>query len=338
MPPIRYNCNYCHLTLTEAICPRCNRFLTDDVAIAEACMKPIAPPDKPIEWCTAFGHWGDVFCCAGVMRSLMARSGQEKVNVLYVGPDLAIVDWLELQPFINRVMAVKSDNGDFYKKFWGATSRPDSEPEVWLGILWEVMRGLPKAEQFTQTHINSRWFETRTGLPAQLWHGGVLPDEDRMRAGMLLQDALPNRPRLLYHLHPVSTWSESSHNHWAHWLAAIEWLVEKTPHTYVLTGIEEIRFLPQSGRLVNLIGKTKTNLEVLAISDCCDGVISTPNNVAIWSVIARQKCLCVGNLATQFLSSYYRRFLERGDRLTYVNVDVPFSGFQGAACEWLEGE
>jgi len=320
------------------ICPSCNRFLTEDVVLAESLMKPIKAPERPMQWCTAFGHWGDIFMCVGVMKAMMAATGQEKINILYVGPDLNIVDWLLLQPFTGEVIGIKSDNGDFYKKFWYATSRPDSEPMAWLGMLWEQYRGLPSADAFTQTHINSQWFETRTGLPAQLWHDGIIPQKDATAAGQLMQKVLPIKPKTLIHLHPISDWSESVNNHWPHWLAAIEWLIDKTPHTYLLTGLHPIMFLPKSPRLVNLIGKTKSNLEVLTISNFCEGVITTPNNLAHWSVIQRQKCLCVGNLATQFLSSYYRRFLQRGERLTYVNVDCTFSGFQAAACEWLEPE
>ena len=267
----------------------------------------------------------------------MAHTGQEKVNVLYVGPDIAIVDWLELQPFVGQVIGIKSTEGDFYKKFWGATTQPNSEPETWLSLLREQMRGLPKANQYTCTHINSSWFETRTGLQAQLWKGGILPQESHLFAQDILRRTIPIRNGAVYHLHPVSTWSESANNHWAHWLASIEWLVEKTPHTYVLTGLENIPFCPKSPKLINLVGQTKSNLDVLAISQECDGVISTPNSVAIWSVIAGQKCLSIGNFATQFLTSYYRRFLERGETMTYLNVDCTFSKFQAAACEFLEG-
>lgn len=334
MPP-PYSCSQCQYTVPEPICPSCNRFLTEDVELAESLMRPAMAQQKPMEWCTAFGHWGDIFCCVGVMKAKMKQTGQEKVNVLYVGPDMNIVDWLQLQPFVDEVIGIKSDNGDFYKKFWFATSRPDSEPMLWLGMLWEQIRGLPGPEKFTQTHINSQWFETRTGLPAQLWHGGVLPEKEAMAAGELMRKHLPIKPKTLIHIHPVSTWSEAANNHWPHWLAAIEWLIEKTPHTYVLTGLHPIMFLPQSPRLVNLIGETKSNLEVMTINSFCDGIISTPNNVALWSVIEKQKCLCVGNLATQFLSSYYRRFLQKGENLTYLNVDTTFSGFQAAACEWL---
>ena len=337
MPP-PYSCVQCQFTVPQPICPSCNRFLTEDVAVAEAAMKPLGVdlPTK-IEWCTAFGHWGDVFMCCGVMLGYMKRTGQKKVNVLYVGPDIDIVAWLEAQPFVGRVLGMKmTDDEGKYSKFWQATLTPGTVPEMWLGVLYESYRGLPKPEQFVQTHVNHFWFETRLGLPAQVWNDGTIPEDHRQKAGMLLHDRLNRKPPKLYHLHPNSTASELANNHWPHWLAAIEWLIEKTPHTYVLTGLNHIPFLPQSPRLVNLIGKTKSNMEVLAISGFCDGVISTPNSVAHWSVIAKQKCLCVGNKATQFLSSYYRRFLQRGERLTYLNVDTPFSGFQGAACEWLE--
>lgn len=336
-----YTCNQpkCRWTTREPICPSCNRFLTEDVAVAEAAMKPpsVELPDT-LDWCSAFGHWGDVFMCCGLIKSYMKQTGQEKVNVLYVGPDIEIVDWLEAQPFADQVIGVKvTDEEGKYSKFWQATLTPGGVPEMWLGVLHEVFRGLPKAEQFVQTHVNHYWFETKFGLPAQLWHGGVLLEKAMASAGELMQSIIPVRPPTLFHLHPNSTMSELRHNHWPHWSAAIEWLIEKTPHTFVMTGLNEIPFLPKSPRLINLVGKTKSNMEVLAISGFCDGVISTPNNIAHWSVIQKQKCLCLGNKATQFLSSYYRRFLQRGERLTYLNVDAPFSSFQGTACEWLEG-
>lgn len=333
-----YTCLYCKVTMADPICPSCNAFLTDDVPLAESAMKPlrVALPSL-LDWCTAFGHWGDVFMCCGVMQAYMRQTGQEKVNVLYVGPDIEIVDWLEMQPFVDQVIGVRiTDEEGKYSKFWQATLQPDTVPEIWLGVLHEVFRGLPKPEQFTQTHVNHVWFETRVGLPAQMWTGAVLPKSAREKAGELLHKLKCSEK--FWHIHPNSTASEKHGNHWPHWSAAIEWLVEKTPHVYVLTGLNEIPYLPKSPRLVNLIGETKTNLEVLGVSDFAQGIISTPNNVAHWSVIAGQKCLCVGNKATQFLSSYYRRFLQRGERLTYLNVDTPFSVFQGAACAFLEPE
>jgi hypothetical protein len=123
-----FTCQYCYITMADPICPSCNRFLTDDVAVAESAMKPprVTLP-KHIEWCSAFGHWGDVFMCCGVMKAYMRQTGQDKVNVLYVGPDIDIVDWLEMQPFVGEVLGVKmTDEQGKYSKFWQATLHPSA--------------------------------------------------------------------------------------------------------------------------------------------------------------------------------------------------------------------
>lgn len=338
--PTHYSCPRCMLTIAQCFCPSCNQFLTDDVEIAESIMRPPEAPEGPLEWCTAFGHWGDVFACVGVMKALMKHTGQEKTNVLYVGPDMDIMAWLKEQPFTDRVAAVKSTK-DGYSEFWGATTRPGTEPKDWLEFLAIPVfdpptNDFPSPEQFTQTHINARWFETRLGMPAQLWHDGVLPMHAYLWMEQKLQQVMPLRMGKVYHLHPVSTWSELAGNHWSHWLGAIEWLLEKTPHTFIITGLEQIAYLPKHPRLINLIGELKSNMHVLALNDFCDGVICTPNSVAHWSVIKKQKSLVIGNKATGLLTSYYRRFIERGETATYVNVDATLTRFQEMACEFFE--
>jgi hypothetical protein len=330
-----FTCEACYLQSAQPYCTGCNKFLTDDVKVAESVMNAPKCPTEALKWLTAFGHWGDVFCCCGMMKEFLRQTGQERVNVLYVGPDMAIPAWLREQEFVESVIALNSGK-EGYEKFWGATTNPGGSVKSWLPILWDADSPLPQKDDFTQTHINYAWWETVGGMPAQVWHGGKLPVEAHIAMDELLQEVLPIRGGKVYHIHPVSTWSELAGNHWTHWLAAMEWLVEKTPHTYLLTGLEKMEFLPKSPRLINLIGKTATNMEVLALSDFCDGVISTPNSIALWSVIKGQKCLCVGNKATQFISSYYRRFLEKGERLTYCNVDTPLSRFQATACEFLD--
>jgi hypothetical protein len=328
-----YLCPGCKTEKIEPICDECGIFLTDDLRAAEAFMTPMPLQIEPMEWCTCFGHWGDVFACVGVIREKMRQTGQATVNVLYVGRDLAIVDWLRLQPFVGEVIGLRSHDDHFYRRFWYVTTRPDVTAEVWLGMLHEVVRGLPEAKAFTQTQVCTRWFGTRDAMPALLWGDARLPDPAQNAAYELME---PIRgAQAIYHLHPLSTWSEGANNHWPHWLAAIEWLIERTPYTYVLTGMHDIMFLPKSPRLVNLIGRTSSNLDVLAISRLFDGVISTPNSVALWSAIDQQKLLCVGNLATGNLTSYYRRFIEKSLEATYTNVDTSLSAFQARVCGWL---
>lgn len=344
-----YTCNSpkCLFTTRDPFCPQCNQFLTDDLDVCESVMKPPKAPEK-LEWCTAFGHWGDVFMCCGLMKNLMRQTGQEKVNVLYAGPDMDVVSWLKAQAFVDKVCGIEAKDNE-YRDFWGATTQPSNAVKDWAQYLKVPfltiedalsedgsVGTLPTLGQITQTHVNHNWFQTKFGLPAQMWTGGELPNEAHVTAHMLLREAMPIRRGQVYHLHPVSTWSELAGNHWPHWAAAIEFLIEKTPHTYLLTGLEKLPFLPKSPRLIDLTGETESNLEVLAMSDFCDGVISTPNSIAHWSVVRGHRCLCVGNKATEFLTSYYRRFLQRGEKLTYLNVDTSFSGFQGAACAFFE--
>lgn len=332
-----YSCPQCLWTIAEPICPGCNQFLTDDMALVESYMRPPDDPRREIEWCTAFGHWGDVFVCCGVMQRLMRYTGQSKVNVLYVGPDLGIVDWLRQQSFVAEVIGIKITNATegTYSKFWQVTARPNTEPDDWLPFLKGQVEYLPKWYKYVQTHINFAWFKTRDGMQVQLWHGGKLPASAHKWAHDTLCERVGERTGPLIHLHPVSTWSEAAKNHWPHWTDAITWLLANTPHTFVLTGQEPIPGLPRSERLVDLIGLTPTNLEVLAVSEACGAVISTPNNVALWSVIQRQKALVVGNKSTQFLTSYYRRFLQSGERLTWLNVDAPFEKFTEAVGTWI---
>jgi flavin-binding protein dodecin len=278
------------------------------------------------------------------MLRLMQYSKQKKVNVLYVGPDLTIADWLRQQSFVHRVLAIRfTDDHGKYSKFWGAAGRPNADPNVWLEFLfpeWNEPEPLPKWYQYTQTQVNFTWFRTREGMKSQLWHDGKLKQDAYAWARNALCERglkrriLPGEPMLI-HLHPVSTWSESAKNHWPHWIAAMEWMIANTPHTYLLTGQQEIPYLPECDRIVNMIGSTPTNMEVLALSEACDAVISTPNNVAIWSVIQRQRAFVIGNKATQYMTSYYRRFLQSGENLTWLNVTETYDAFTKSAAKWF---
>lgn len=345
-----YSCPQCLFTFSTPLCPSCNQFITDDLDAVEGIMEPIEPPREPIRWCTAFGHWGDIFACCGQILRLLELAGQERCSVLYVGPDLGIVDWLRHQRFVDQAIGVWITNADAYPRFWQESVRLGSEPWDWLPLLPPQpeqlppngarelppngVRELPPWWQITQTHINTHWFQH---VPAVLWHGGRLPASARAWAQQAFCEALGQGERVI-HLHPVSVWSEAPENHWPYWRRAIEWLLAETPHTYLLTGLQPIPGLPAHPRLVDRIAQAPGNMHALALSELCDGVISTPNNIAIWSVIQRQKALVAGNLATQLLSSYYTRFLRRGERMTYLSLETSFDEFTDAATAWLRSE
>lgn len=368
---MQYTCRHCMITVESVLCPSCRQFLSNNLDVVEAGMRPLEMPRRGLDWFTSVGHWGDVFMCVGHIKRLLELAGLERGNVLYVGPDLKIVEWLRAQEFVDEALGVRITNADIYPEFWIKSVEVGVEVRDWLPILEPLCNDLPAWWQVTQTHINAHWFHC---VPAALWHGGRLPGSAWAWAeGALASRKDAKAPRnaqrgevgagargwwnaiggagkrgvgslapgsdpLLIHLHPVSVWSETAENHWPFWVRAIEWLLEETPHTYVLTGQKAIEGLCPHPRLVDLIGQTPGNMEVLAISELCDAVISTPNNIAHWSVIQRQRALVVGNAASRHLSSYYTRFLRRGDRMTYLGVDSSFAEFMAAARRFLTTE
>jgi len=329
----QYTCTQCRWTLETPLCPGCNQFMTDDIELVESFMGGVDLPERPITWTTAFGHWGDAFMCAGVMKAMLKHTGQPLCNVLYVGPDPSIADWFREQEFVCDVIAVKITGVDVYPRFWQIAARPGTEPADWLAVIQPIEPNLPDPCKVTQTHINMKWFHKQA---VQLWHDAKLPESARRWARNASIENGLDGPGKVIHIHPVSTWSETSQNHWPHWKAAIERLLLTTPHTYVVTGLQPIDRLCENHRLVNMIGKTPGNMEMLALSERCDAVISTPNNVALWSVIQKQKAFCVGNMASKFITSYYTRFLMRGERMKYMGVDTEFDDFLNAVYPWLE--
>ncbi len=329
----QYTCKQCFWTVENPKCPGCGQFLTDDIDVVEGLMSPMEWDGRAPEWFTAFGHWGDAMVCCGHMKRILELAGQERARVLYVGPDLSIVDWLREQSFVEDALGVEVSNATCYPQFWQASVRQEAQPADWLKFLAPLKEGLPKWYEVTQTHVNHKWFHF---VPAQLWSGGRLPAEAvgwaEARASSLRRE---HNGTLLIHVHPISTWSEARENHWPCWKSALERLLLTTPHAFVVTGQERLEGMKNNPRLVDMTGRVPSNCHVLALSEACDAVLSTANNIALWGAIQGQESLVVGNKATKFISSYYTRFLMRGPRTKYLSVETDFEEFLTAAQEWI---
>lgn len=125
-------------------------------------------------------------------------------------------------------------------------------------------------------------------------------------------------------VHPYSFQSNPMENHWPHWEAALKWLAERDDATMFLTGVGwEPRADSIGSNTVNLVGKTSSNNDVLALQLLADLTVTTSNNLSHFAAIADKPTITCINKAVENPNWYFRKayvfpgatFIERGDPL-----------------------
>jgi glycosyltransferase involved in cell wall biosynthesis len=273
------------------------------------------------QYALAFGAWGDVFCSIGMAQAM--RNPSRPIHVLNYSMDPAVADFLREQPFIDAVHYYPpACFEDFTELFHKACMSRFTHYDRWL-IEFADFCNVPACD-ILYSQINQQ-----EDQPVARWHDAALPAGIRCWAhtqARIWGDYIL--------LHPISTQSAKIGEHWPHWEAAVRWLVEETPYTYVLTGIADMD-VPASDRLINLIGRTENMMQVLALCEKSKGVISTCNAVSIWTVMQDIPGLIVANSVFNEKADYYHRWINTAPNTLLYQYDT-LQWFKSVASEWLE--
>lgn len=293
-------------------------------------MPALTLPARCPEWVTAIGAWGDVFGACGNALTALKATGGRQVGVLYYGFDRDVWEFLDVQPWVREVRHLAPAGAKEYKRLTHTACAEPHRPETWLPAMLARLPGLA----FDWQAEGAVW-------PAHVGHGlQQAPVIHRWQHAHLMPEAREGarawRRRLsaarLYLLHPVSTQSCPLEAHWPHWVTAVRWLLAATPHAYLLTGHGyDGRAFGFHPRLVDLVGRTASMLEVLALAEVCDGLLTTSNSLSMWSVMQDLPAIVACN---RHLSpgGYFHAWVDTPpNRL--VPTHAPLSAFQAAVRE-----
>jgi hypothetical protein len=342
----RYFCRQCHHSQDDLMCPGCFTYLSLDPDVIDAYflekgLLPEPPASGHIGCIVCVAHWGDTMVNLAYCKWVLDKLGQAQCDALYYGRDPNTAEFIGAQPWIKRIYCAPAGNN--YSKYTQNVMNRLAPASDWVHLLKEEIPDLPPAEEMYGAGItNYHTVRQRRVLPVRF----ELPHARRLWAADFLRRVMKERgltaPPVF--LHPVSTWSAPGGHHWPHWHRAIEWLLENTPHTYLLTGVNTELGMgeayPQHERLINAVNVCPTNMENLALAEMCGaasphGCVTTCNSVAVWSASQGFPSLILGNQALYIgLVNPFRRYFDRAPN-TFLPVDASFEQFVEAATAYF---
>lgn len=287
-------------------------------------------PLAHLPWFSSIGLWGDVLVGLGIPKT----TGGQKVNILHIGPLCdQIKEFLEVQDFIGEVKTLK-----YTGKEWS---------ELFSKTHYEIRKpgDILMKDLFKEAGIDSEWW-FRGHLDADYncimnkpyhWSGIKLCQKYWIEASQILErikisfkgnekDSNGTRRKIII-LQPysISSSGESDHMSKENWDFALQFLLNFTPHIYILVGTN-VESIGEHPRLINLIGKTSSVQTVFALSSMADGVITTSNSLSHYCCIANIRALVIGNKPLKNSDSVFRKFLTC-NHIGIVDYDETISRF-----------
>jgi hypothetical protein len=231
------------------------------------------------QWAFAIGNWGDTLAAVGTTQAVLQRSGRSQIGMIHFGKDPAISRFLAAQPWCREARWIQPKDHQHYCSVVAPACDPCVPAERWMPELFQPLGLDWRTVAATQLQWRTYHPELFT-RPRDL----ELSPEIRQRAAEQ-RVSLGGAKDRVYLLHPRSTDSCSWKGHWFYRRlnASVEFLLENTPHTYVLTG-RGWSCPIQHPRLVDLVGRHESMMDVLALAERCDGMITTSNSLSMWSV------------------------------------------------------
>ena len=141
-----------------------------------------------------------------------------------------------------------------------------------------------------------------------------------------------DEPYILFQ--PYSTNSCSKEHHWQHWGEALDWLATTTDKNIVVIGemSSELSELPLfHPRVKNLIGQTKSMLDVYHIANKADWIVTTSNSLSIWSALNNIPATVICNKVIKSDTPYYYNWINANKNIVLDN-DASFDDFVDAIC------
>ena len=272
-------------------------------------------------WFLIHGAPGDVMC--GVGAAIKHPQFKDNRRFIYYGFDASCVDFVNAQSFCDDVLHVVPHDHLEYKRsvrMLCILPKHHALRKHMLGIIAE-RAGIPEA-RILQYQISHEM--KMTGNPDH-WESTDLPS----RSIEFANEVFSNDGRLQVLLHPYSFQSNTLERHWLHWVQAMNWLAT-IPHVrFWLTGIGwEIGVVPEN--FMDLVNRTASNNDVLALQQRCDLTISTSNNLSHYAVLINKPIVtCINQAVTDpkwFFRKWYHFpkavFVENRDDLSVFKTEV----------------
>lgn len=274
---------------------------------------------------TMIGAWGDILCALGNL-SVLRQNGVPSVKVIYYGFDESIKEFIAAQDGVSEVIHAVPPDWETYKEICLiACCTENSKPKDWVPkILPDLDEGL-----IFQTHVNSflqrtapeiciRGFDVR--VPVE--HPGF------------------DRPTILFQ--PYSTQSSPRTLHWQHWDESLHWLLNNFDYQIVVCGLarsqeghidKDFCFpeLNNHPNLINMVGKTQSIMEVFAIANKVDKIITTNNCLSIWSILNKKGALVMHKSAVY---PYYFNWINYPPNKVMPH-STTWEEFKGAVSDYL---
>jgi SAM-dependent methyltransferase len=279
---------------------------------------PVVDRGRTYPWGVAIGAWGDSLAACGNALEVLRQTGRQQIGMLYYGFYPEVREFLEAQPWCREAIHVRPTERAAYDRMVVVSCQSAAEREAWLPVLLAGTGVDP--EEVALTHVD---YSLQIAPVIHHWGPAALPARARRWAA----EHLPPGGEKPVLLHPVSTQSNREEQHWPLWKEAIEWLLEETEYSFLLTGHgwEGARF-GRHPRLVNLVNQTPSMLEVLALAERSRLVISTANCLSMWSLIQGLPAVVALNAG---INEYFHQWIDAApNRL--VPRTARLSSFQAA--------
>jgi len=294
----------------EAIAPQLRRTI-ERGAEAHEHRKMYPSATKPSTAVVA-GAWGDVFCACGKVVEMLNSYSMDEIDIIYYGRDPKITDWLGRQTWCRKVIPmIESSVDEMTKQYAMACQVRAYHSREWLSDMLDkyghhVGFAGPTDVALTQLRLNEFeqpkfWKNPRLSPDARLWAHEVAAEVGSP----------------FYVLNPLSIASNKMRDHWRFWNDAIVWLLDDARcgnAVFVLVGEKPIDW-PDHPRLRNYAGQSKSMEDVLALAEESLGVITTSNNLGIYTPLAEIPAVVVC-ARTCGPETFYHRWYTNDD--TYL--------------------
>lgn len=277
----------------------------------------VAKPDS-LSWGYSAGYWGDTLVDLGTFYHYLGEGG-----IILFTPLSDIPQFVSNQTFIREVRHVAPKSGNDYMKYYckGIDTPPNVDP---LPVRAIIRRAGIDPKLVTCTNINHERARQRQVFH---WHGAVLPPQSWNNASKLLEISGLRKQEKFKVLFPYSINSSPLKDHWEHWNWAIEWLLRYTDSHYILCGSpKDVQVVGDHPRLINLVGKSSSFMDVMALSEMSSGVVTTSSGLSHWAVIQNIPAVVVGNMPLKYTNNFFRRWLN-APNIELVEFDDPVERF-----------
>lgn len=258
--------------------------------------------NESTKWGTISGVWGDIIVSLGYFKEKIGHG-----NIIYLGNNKAIVDFLSCQDFIHEVKQIPESivNAENWNQYWmQAVFSPDSKIDDMFPYL---SSGISK-DIIVPTHITYKLMQP--DQPVVQWSGGNLP----VYAKDWASEYRKQLPKWFFIFQPYSLNSNPLHRHWNYWKYLALQLESYTPHAYVTVGTNWFPVMKNkvydTPQFHNMVDKIPDMACVMALAELSSGIITTSNSLAHWAQVQSIPSVVICNKTSSRDEYMYRRVLE----------------------------